>query len=132
MNKYTSAGIVAGIAVFGIAATLAFKQSQGKPYVAPTDTNTNQATNSENTTDARVRGYTLAQVAEHGTAASCWSAVNGDVYDLSDWIAQHPGGEGAIISICGKDGSAAFNTQHSGDGRPEAALSNFKIGALAQ
>ncbi len=74
--------------------------------------------------------YTLAQVATHNDSSSCWSAINGFVYDLTSWISNHPGGEGAILSICGKDGSNAFNNQHGGQGRPENILETFKIGTL--
>lgn len=76
--------------------------------------------------------YTMAQVAAHASASSCWSAVNGSVYDLTAWIGRHPGGSGAILSLCGKDGSAAFDGQHGGQGRPESELASFKIGALAK
>ena len=76
--------------------------------------------------------YTLAQVAVHKDASSCWSAVNGNVYDLSSWIAKHPGGEKAILSICGKDGSAAFNGQHEGQEKQADVLATFKIGALSE
>lgn len=76
--------------------------------------------------------YTLTQVAAHKDASSCWSAVNGNVYDLTAWISQHPGGERAILGICGKDGSAAFNKQH-GDAKKQAdILATFKIGSLSQ
>ena len=75
--------------------------------------------------------YTLAQVALHANATSCWSAVNGGVYDLTAWIGQHPGGKQAILSICGKDGSAAFNDQHSGQRRPANELASFKIATLS-
>jgi cytochrome b involved in lipid metabolism len=53
------------------------------------------------------------------------------VYDLTAWISKHPGGERAILSICGKDGSAAFNDQHGGQRRPANELSGFKIGTIA-
>lgn len=76
-------------------------------------------------------GYTLAEVAKHADASSCFAAINGKVYDLTSWINQHPGGAERILSICGTDGSAAFNNQHGGQGRPERELANFYIGALA-
>lgn len=79
--------------------------------------------------DAR---YTLADVGQHAAASSCWAAINGAVYDLSSWISKHPGGDKAILSLCGKDGSAAFNRQHGGQAAPEATLAGFKIGVLAQ
>jgi len=46
---------------------------------------------------------TLAQVAVHSSRTSCWSAVNGSVYDLTSWIPNHPGGEEAILWMCGID-----------------------------
>jgi cytochrome b involved in lipid metabolism len=58
--------------------------------------------------------------------------VNGGVYDLTSWIGQHPGGSKAILGICGKDGSAAFNEQHSSQRRPANELAGFKIGVLAK
>lgn len=76
--------------------------------------------------------YTLAQVAQHKDASSCWAAINGGVYDLTNWINQHPGGPEHILAICGTDGSSAFNAQHGGQARPEQELATFKIGTLAQ
>ena len=80
----------------------------------------------------KVAGYTMAQVATHATAESCWSAVNGAVYDLTKWIPLHPGGESKIKALCGKDGSSAFTGKHGGQEKPEATLATFKIGELAQ
>lgn len=76
--------------------------------------------------------YTLADVALHNSAASCWSAVNSGVYDLTPFVNQHPGGSGAILSLCGIDGSAAFNDQHGGQRRPANELVGFQIGTLVQ
>ena len=76
--------------------------------------------------------YAMADVSAHASAASCWSAINGKVYDLTAWIGQHPGGSSRILSICGKDGSAAFNGQHAGQGAPASELSAFFVGNLSQ
>jgi cytochrome b involved in lipid metabolism len=75
-------------------------------------------------------GYTMAIVATHNSATSCWSVVNGKVYNLTSWINQHPGGKQAILGMCGKDGSAAFNGQHGGQARPANELASFYIGML--
>lgn len=74
--------------------------------------------------------YTWAQVSTHNSSASCWTVVNGGVYDLTSWISKHPGGEGAIRSMCGKDGSEDFNEQHGGSGGPEKVLAGYKIGVI--
>ena len=83
------------------------------------------------TTPPASQSYTMAQVGTHSNASSCWSAINGNVYNLTSWISQHPGGRDAILSICGKDGSVALNTQHGGQPNPAQALATFKIGVLA-
>ena len=74
--------------------------------------------------------YTLAQVAKHASATSCWSVVNGNVYDLTRWINRHPGGASRILGMCGKDATSAFEAQHGGQGRPERELKSFRIGSL--
>ena len=74
--------------------------------------------------------YTLADIAAHNSQSSCWSTISGDVYDLTAWIGQHPGGEGAILSICGADGTSAFMGQHGYNGRVNTILASFKIGVL--
>lgn len=77
------------------------------------------------------RTYTLIDIASHKDASSCWSAINGKVYDLTSWINQHPGGADRILSICGIDGSGAFNDQHAGQSLPNNELQSFFIGDLS-
>ena len=76
-------------------------------------------------------GYTMAQVAENDSASSCWSAINGTVYNLTDWINQHPGGSSRILSLCGTDGSSSFNGRHGGSSSAESTLSNYALGPLS-
>lgn len=79
---------------------------------------------------AAPNSFSLAAVAKHASAASCWTAVNRSVYDLTSWIDRHPGGRNRILGMCGKDASAAFDAQHGGQRRPESELKAFKIGSL--
>ena len=72
----------------------------------------------------------LSEVALHATVDDCWSVVNGNVYDLTQWINEHPGGSGPVESMCGIDASTPFNNQHNGQGEPETALASFQIGIL--
>ncbi len=74
--------------------------------------------------------FTLADVATHNSAASCWTAIRSGVYDVTSWIDRHPGGSDAILYLCGKDGTSAFTDQHDGQRRPEQELASFKIGDL--
>ena len=74
--------------------------------------------------------YTMEEVARHNSKESCWTAIRGEVYDLTNWIDKHPGGADKILKICGKDGTDLFVKQHGGKEKPEKVLGNFRIGAL--
>jgi hypothetical protein len=74
--------------------------------------------------------YTMTQVQQHNTATSCWSAIDGNVYDLTSWVNQHPGGSQSIVSMCGTDGTAAYHNQHDDQARPAGELVTLKIGVL--
>jgi uncharacterized membrane protein len=91
-------------------------------------TTSNSGSKSNTTNDAAA--ISMAQISKHANSSSCWSAIDGEVYDLTKWINQHPGGASVIKAICGKDGSGPFNGQHQGQGRPASELARFKIGVL--
>lgn len=92
---------------------------------------TGDASPSSSASASTQQSYTLAQVQQHNTAGDCWAAINGGVYNLTDWISQHPGGPERITPLCGTDASAAFNAQHSGQSKPESTLTRFYLGELA-
>lgn len=148
--KQKTIGIIIGLTVVLLAALAALstpknaKRQGEQPRVSPTNTAaTNAPTQPAQTAPtagndktpqpaAAPKTYSVADIAAHKDASSCWSAINGGVYDLTSWIAQHPGGEGAILSICGKDGSGAFNDQHGTRGKAANVLAGYRIGNLAQ
>lgn len=76
--------------------------------------------------------YSLLEVQKHNSKESCWTVIRKEVYDLTQWISKHPGGEKAILNICGKDGTDLFEKQHGGKDKPESALLQFKIGQLLE
>ncbi len=77
-----------------------------------------------------VASYSAAEVATHGGETSCWTIVRGEVYNVTAWIGEHPGGERSILSMCGKDATSAFEGKHGGEKRPQAELTKYKIGIL--
>lgn len=81
---------------------------------------------------ASLGSYTAAQVAAHANQSSCWSIIDSNVYDLTAWISKHPGGEGAILGLCGKDGTSAFHDQHGTKTKQANILASMKIGALVK
>jgi cytochrome b involved in lipid metabolism len=73
---------------------------------------------------------TAELVATRNTPESCWTIVGGNVYDLSAWIAQHPGGSQNIVGMCGRDASNDFERKHGGESSPAAFLSTYLLGSL--
>lgn len=123
-----------GSIVIVLAVVVVLIQHQ-KNLVTPVPTenvSTTITTPMSTTGDVPTDKYTLSVVATHNSQLSCWTTINGGVYDVTSWIGQHPGGEQAILGLCGKDGSAAFNGQHGGEKRPASELASFKIGTLVQ
>lgn len=80
--------------------------------------------------DPAPSGITMTDVRAHDDASSCWSVVNGLVYDLTAYIPKHPGGKSEILAICGTDGTSAFEGQHGGESKPERILATYYIGDL--
>ena len=77
-------------------------------------------------------GYTMEQVKTHNSSSSCWSAIEGNVYDLTQWINSHPGGAPAIRGLCGIDGTQEFNRQHYGQRDPLQRLKLYLLGPLSK
>lgn len=95
----------------------------------PTASATATATPTPTSTTA---GYTMALVKANNTAKSCWTVIDDFVYDLTRWINAHPGGSGAILFLCGTDGTNAFKSQHANEARPAIRLDGYKLGPLSK
>jgi len=59
--------------------------------------------------------YTMEDVAKHNSKASCWVVLDGKVLDVTSFLADHPGGELAILTFAGKDATEEFNMIHPPD-----------------
>ncbi|XP_035733269.1 cytochrome b5-like [Vespa mandarinia] len=73
--------------------------------------------------------YTRIEVERHNKKEDLWLVIHGGVYDLTDFVKKHPGGEEVLINLAGQDGTVCFDDiGHSG----EAILlkETFKIGQI--
>ncbi|PWN49012.1 putative CYB2-L-lactate dehydrogenase [Violaceomyces palustris] len=52
------------------------------------------------------------QVAKHNNAESCWVIVNGDIWDVTDFLPEHPGGSKIILKYAGKDATEEYEPIH--------------------
>ena len=110
-------------------ATASASAASAAPAMSATPMATKSAEPSKSAAPAST-GYTMERVKANGTSSSCWTVINGYVYDLTKWIGSHPGGSGAITSLCGTDGTSEFLAMHRGQGKPEARLSGYALGKL--
>ena len=144
MNKIISVIAIVVIVIVGIVWYKSANAPAVKNDVVNTDmmmntgsttsnTNENMASTSmmASSTNMMVKTYTISDVALHKTSTNCWTTISGEVFDLTTWIKQHPGGDKAILSICGIDGTKAFEGQHGGKAKVEMKLETFKIGNLS-
>lgn len=59
-----------------------------------------------------------------------WMAIDGGVYDLSDFAESHPGGPEILDEYLGKDGSEGFNDTHSHSQAARDLLPSLQVGIL--
>jgi cytochrome b involved in lipid metabolism len=72
--------------------------------------------------------FTKEEVAKHNTSSDAWLIIDGKVYDVTDYIDSHPGGD-AILNNVGQDSSKGFH----GPQHPVSVwdvLANYYIGDL--
>ncbi|KIK95771.1 hypothetical protein PAXRUDRAFT_826689 [Paxillus rubicundulus Ve08.2h10] len=62
------------------------------------------------------------EVALHNTRESCWIIVHDNVYDVTDFLDDHPGGSKIILKYAGKDATKEYDPIHP----PDAITTNLK------
>lgn len=77
-------------------------------------------------TNNEITSYTIQEISNHTTKEDCWLAIEDKVYDVTEYIPDHPNEK--IIDGCGKDATQMFS-KHSSSAREN--LQNYFIGNLA-
>lgn len=77
--------------------------------------------------------YTLSDISSHNNKEDCWTVIEGNVYDVTPFILNHPGGL-RILEGCGIDATSLF-TGTSPRGRVHSLvaknmLKKLQIGTL--
>ncbi|KAG7451325.1 cytochrome b5 [Guyanagaster necrorhizus] len=50
---------------------------------------------------------------QHNTRDDAWSVFNGKVYNITPYLAFHPGGEKELMRVAGRDGTKLFGLTHA-------------------
>lgn len=74
------------------------------------------------------REITIDELRKHGKEDYPWFVVNGEVYDGTAFLKEHPGGAQSIISAAGLDSTDEFMAIHSETAK--AMMPNYHIGSL--
>ena len=53
------------------------------------------------------------ELAKHNSAEDCWVSIGNQVYDLTDFLEEHPSGPQPILDLAGKDGTEVFDDVHT-------------------
>lgn len=115
MRKEISIAIFTAIVVL-VVALIVF--SAGNNQAPPQNTGSNnQPPNSQNqgqNTTQPADKVSIEELALHNTQEDCWISYKKDVFDITDWLPQHPGSAAAIAPYCGKaeEFEQAFEGQH--------------------
>ncbi|KAL6237960.1 hypothetical protein BDW75DRAFT_237834 [Aspergillus navahoensis] len=54
----------------------------------------------------------LSDIQNHRSESDCWIAIHGKVYDVTKFLASHPGGKAIILQHAGTDATTAFAGVH--------------------
>lgn len=81
----------------------------------------------------RMRIFAETDVANHKTLEDCWVVHEGKVFDVTDFVMDHPGGEDLIMRFAGKDmgGIMEDPAEHSHSESAYELLEEYLIGRLA-
>ncbi|KAI1126126.1 hypothetical protein F5Y10DRAFT_245694 [Nemania abortiva] len=73
--------------------------------------------------------FTAKEVAAHNTATDVWMTIHGEVYNVTEYLRDHPGGAELLVDVAGKDASEEFdNAGHSEDA--SEIMAAFRVGKL--
>lgn len=93
------------------------------------------ATDSESgAAEASGETISLEEVARHDSEDDCWMAIEGKVYDITDYIPKHPTPASILIPWCGEDATEGMRTKGYGRDHSPAAremLEEYRLGDLA-
>jgi hypothetical protein len=64
---------------------------------------------------------TLAECEQHTTEKDCWLIIHGKVYDVTDFLDEHPGGYDIVVSASGGINSLSGNIARRNSLRPPLA-----------
>ncbi|XP_068236135.1 cytochrome b5-like [Palaemon carinicauda] len=96
-------------AVISFAAQTLEYASQALGYRDPSaSSNSNVASERVKDEQSGLNVYTLDEVSQHDSYNDCWIILYDKVFDVTQFMMEHPGGEEVIMEHAGRDATIAF------------------------
>lgn len=97
--------------------------------VEGTESTTVEPATSKSSTNQPRRKIKLEEVAQNNSKESTWVVIAGNVYNVTKFLDEHPGGEEVLLEVSGTDATENFeDVGHSTDARD--LMKEFLIGEL--
>ena len=74
--------------------------------------------------------YTFDEVQQHRSAESCWVILYGNVYDVTSFLPDHPGGSKIILQLAGTDATEEYDPIHPPGTLEESLPAQAKLGSI--
>ena len=74
--------------------------------------------------------YTYDEVQQHRSQDSCWVVLYGNVYDVTSFLPEHPGGSKIILQLAGTDATEEYDPIHPPGTLEESLPSEAKLGSF--
>eukprot|EP00252_Welwitschia_mirabilis_P012248 TRINITY_DN27206_c0_g1_i1.p1 TRINITY_DN27206_c0_g1~~TRINITY_DN27206_c0_g1_i1.p1 ORF type:complete len:129 (+),score=29.81 TRINITY_DN27206_c0_g1_i1:242-628(+) len=79
--------------------------------------------------ESKGKVYLFEEVSKHNNVKDCWLIIDGKVYDVTQFLEEHPGGDEVLLAATAKDATEDFeDVGHSDDAR--GMMEKYYIGRV--
>lgn len=74
--------------------------------------------------------YTWSEVAKHNKDTDIWIVIDDNVYDVTNYSGEHPGGPIVLQNKAGRNATWAFEQASHSDNAKNSIMVKYKIGKI--
>lgn len=79
-----------------------------------------------------MKQFSVGDVSHHKSEDDCWIILNNDVYDVTSFLHEHPGGKDVLFKYAGQDATRGFTkiVDHEQNTDVDMVLKKTQVGTL--